>query len=212
MLTETVPKPLLPVGGRPFLDYLIDNAMSHGVDDILLLCGYLAPLMIERYADNPAVRVVVESEPAGTAGALHAARDLLAAEFFLCNGDSFFAIDWRDLAAFALTKDVIGALALRESAPGRRSGTVELAQDRIGAFHAPEAGRSGPVNAGIYLLRRAVLDWIGPPPCSLEEQVFPRLASAGELAGKLYDGYFIDIGIPDDYGRAQIDIPALSRR
>lgn len=214
-LTQSTPKPLLPVGGRPFLDYLIEKAVSHGVTDILLLCGYLADTLAERYGGGgpggSTIRLVVEPEPSGTAGALLYARELLDERFFMGNGDSFFGFDWQALAASAAQhEDAIGALALRSSAPGRRSGIVELDGTVIRGFFAPGEERSGPVNAGVYVLRRDLLDWIGPPPCSIEDTVFPVLAKAGRLRGTLFDGYFIDIGIPEDYERAHRELPGVA--
>lgn len=210
-LTDTLPKPLLPVGGRPFLDYLIETAVRHGLTDIILLCGYKADAIAARYAGSgpqgSTIRIVVEAAPAGTGGALHHAAAFLDPQFFLCNGDSFFGFDWSDLSRFSAEVGGSGAIALRESAPGRRSGTVTLRGDSIVAFHDPAENMAGPVNAGVYVLRRDVLDWVGDLPCSLEQDIFPRLAAAGRLSGKIYQGYFIDIGIPADYDRAQRELP-----
>lgn len=211
-LTDGTPKPLLPVGGRPFLDYLIEKAVSHGVTDILLLCGYLADTLAERYGSGgpggSTIRLVVEPEPAGTAGALLYARGLLEDRFFMANGDSFFGFDWDRLAA--AQTEAIGTLALRSNAPGRRSGTVDFDGMMIHGFYGPAEGREGPINAGVYALRRDLLDWVGPPPCSIENDVFPRLAKAGRLCGMLSDGYFIDIGIPEDYERAHRELPGAA--
>ncbi len=106
----------------------------------------------------------------------------------------------------------MATLALRAKAPGRRSGWVEVADGSIRAFHGPDQGPGGPINAGVYLMRREVLGHIGRAPCSLESEVFPRLAAAGALRGVELDGYFIDIGVPEDFARAQDEIPARRRR
>ncbi len=212
-LTDATPKPLLPVAGRPFLDYLIDNAARQGFSDIVLLCGYLASVLAQHYAGpgphGSTVRLVVEPEPAGTAGALLYARELLDDRFLMCNGDSLFACDLAALQERAGEADRTAFLALRRSAPGRRSGTVRLVGNDIRSFHAPEENVEGPVNAGVYVIRRDLLDWIGPPPCSIEQDVFPRLAADGRLGGGILEGYFIDIGVPEDYERANREVAAV---
>lgn len=210
-LTKTVPKPLLPVAGRPFLDYLIDNSVRQGFNDIILLCGHLSGVVVEhygevRYADR-SVKLVVEPEPAGTGGALRYAEPMLDETFILANGDSFFAVDWSALTDFALERKAPATLALRDTAPGSRYGTVSLKGDRIEQFHNPAEKVNGPMNAGVYVLQKDILTEIKALPCSIEQQLFPALAAAGRLFGRVSSGYFIDIGIPEDFARAQSEIP-----
>lgn len=213
-LTKSVPKPLLPVAGRPFLDYLIDNAVRQGFNDIILLCGYLSGIVADHYSDvrfsDRSVRLVVEPEPAGTGGALRYAEHLLDDAFILANGDSFFALDWRAFADFALGRNAPAVLALRDRAPGSRYGTVSLKGERIEQFHNPADKVDGPMNAGIYLVRKSILQEIKELPCSIEQQLFPTLAAGGRLLGKVSSGYFIDIGLPEDFSRAQSEIPAIT--
>lgn len=212
-LTKTVPKPLLPVAGRPFLDYLIDNAVRQGFNDIILLCGYLSGNMADHYLKmnypDRSVRLVVEPAPAGTAGALRYAEHLLDEAFILANGDSFFALEWSELIDFALGRDAPATLALRDVAPGGRYGTVSLTGNRIEQFHNPADKVAGPMNAGIYVARKTILREIDGLPCSIEQQLFPALAASGRLVGKVSSGYFIDIGIPEDFARAQFEIPNI---
>jgi len=97
-LSKRCPKPLLPVGDRPFLDYVIDNLERFGVDEIVLLAGYRAEL-IEAFArGRPNVSVVAEAKPLGTAGALRHAQARLAPSFLLVKGDCLFDIDYSELA------------------------------------------------------------------------------------------------------------------
>jgi len=212
-LTADTPKPLLPVGERPFLDTLIETVARHGLTRVVLLGGYLGERIVERYRSidlaGAEVTCVVEPEPAGTGGALRHAAGLLDDTFLLCNGDSIFDINWLDLLTLPVPETVVGRLALRAVAPGGRYGRVALGDDgMIWGFHGAEAGHDGPINAGIYVLRRSVLEAIDRLPCSIEQDVFPRLAVAGQLAGRIYDGYFLDIGVPEDFARAQTEIPA----
>jgi D,D-heptose 1,7-bisphosphate phosphatase len=225
-LTKTTPKPLLPCGDRPFLAWLLREFIRFGVEEFVLLTGYLSgevgaalPTIVASLPKRVKITVSHEVAPAGTGGALHHARDLLAEQFLLCNGDSMLDFNLSRLLADA-SRDgdgVVGRLVLRRLADASRYGVVETDGDRVTAFRerpAPgEAGnpKPGTINAGIYLFRRRVLDAIAPV-CSLERDVMPKLAAEGALRGTVGEGYFIDIGIPADLERAQAELPAKLRR
>jgi D,D-heptose 1,7-bisphosphate phosphatase len=208
-LTRAMPKPMLDVGGQPFLDYLIENARRHGLKRIVLLCGFQADVVADRYAGDPGITIIREPAPAGTGGALRYAAEVLDEHFYLFNGDTLFDFN---LLALVPAFDGLATLALRQQAPGKRSGWVALEGARIRAFHPPETGPGGPINAGVYLMSRDILGRIGPPPVSLEGDVFPLLAADGALTSHLTEGYFIDIGVPEDFARAQSEVPARRRR
>lgn len=207
--TKLIPKPMLDIGGRPFLDTLIDELVRYGVfDEILLLAGHKAEIVETHYAAavRGQTRIVVsrETEPLGTGGALVHARNLLHDRFLLLNGDSLFDFNLLDLIARA--NDGRVHMALREGVVGDRYGRVVLDGDTVRDFIAPGAGATGPVNAGIYVIDKSVLDDIATLPASLEQEVFPGLAKSGALRGTAYRGYFIDIGIPDDFARADREL------
>jgi D,D-heptose 1,7-bisphosphate phosphatase len=214
-LTDHTPKPMLSVGGQPFLDYLVHEARRFGLQKLLLLTGYRFEEIAERYAGRSfgalSVDVVVEPSPAGTAGALANAIEHLDETFFLLNGDSFFGFNWLNLARALEYGDWMIHATLARGIVGSRYGRVELAGDRICGFQ-PQGDNSQPINAGIYLVRRAVLDLIVTTPCSLEHEILPTLATRGQLLGSAAEGPFIDIGIPDDFTRAQTLMPAYMRR
>lgn len=220
-LTAATPKPLLTCGDRPFLAWLLREFLRYGVDDFLLLTGYL-PEVVQ--AALPAitagllrhVRITCSTEPvrAGTGGALYHARDQLAERFWLCNGDSMLDCNFAHLLAdAAMDPDaVVGRMMLRRLDDASRYGVVELQGDRVAAFQErPQPGSPGMINAGIYLLKRSVLDDIGPV-CSLERDVLPVLATRGALRGTVGEGYFIDIGIQADLERAQTELPVRLHR
>ena len=216
--TASTPKPILPVGDRPFLAWLIRELVRFGVTDILLLAGHLSPVLVAALpaiqASLPTeVRVAISEEPvrAGTGGALHHAAAQLQDRFLLCNGDSILDFNLARLLADAA--DTPGLrIVLRQVADTDRYGVVTVAGDRVTAFH-PRAEAPGPglVNAGIYLLDRSILMHL-TPACSLEADVLPALAAGGGLHATLADGFFIDIGIPADLARAQNAIPARFHR
>ena len=228
-LTAATPKPLLPCGDRPFLAWVLRELCRYGVEEAVLLTGHLAEVV---EAALPAIaaglprplRLVCsrEARPAGTGGALHQARGLLDERFLLCNGDSWADANLARLLADAAADPpgVVGRMLLRRLPDCARYGVVETAEgsDRVTAFRErPEASgdgapRPGTINAGVYLLDRRVLDGIAPA-CSLERDVLPGLAAQGALRGTVAaEGHFIDIGVPEDFARAQAEVPAQLRR
>ena len=219
-LTKQTPKPLLPIGETPFLDVLLFELGRHGLRRVVLLAGFEAD-QIRGYAQSTPLKawfgldieLMIESAPAGTGGALWQSRDRLDDRFLLLNGDSWLDINLLELDCHLPDSDpAVGVIALRPLADTARFGTVELVDDRITGFAArPLQPGPGLVSGGVYVFRRALVDQLGPH-CSLERDVFPRLAEAGRLLGSRYDGYFIDIGVPDDLARARLEIPARQRR
>ncbi len=214
-LTDTMPKPLLSVGGRPFVEYLIHEARRFGLERLLLLAGHEAGKVLKAYSNRRfgalSVEVRVEDRPAGTAGALSVARDVLDDTFLLLNGDSFFDFNWLSLVPALEADDWTMHAALAQGVRGGRYGRVELDGNRISRF-LPKGESDLPINAGIYLVRRRLLERIRSVPCSLENDILPTLAAEGQLLGRAAEGAFIDIGIPEDFERAQNLLPTFLRR
>ncbi|KAA0577949.1 NTP transferase domain-containing protein [Azospirillum sp. B21] len=214
-LVKDRPKPLLDVGGIPFVDYLIRQAVRFGFDDIVLLAGYQAEI-VHAFVNQgnigaqtgARIRVVVEQAPLGTGGALHHARELLADEFLMMNGDSMFDFNLLDLATRSLPQPCIGRLALRSVPDATRFGLVKISGSRIINFHErPKFPGPGIVNGGVYYIKKDILKLINNFPCSIERDVFPRLALEGLLAGLTFNGYFVDIGIPEDLVHTRRELP-----
>jgi D,D-heptose 1,7-bisphosphate phosphatase len=216
-LTALTPKPLLDVGGRPFLDSLIENAARFGLKKVILLAGHLGDAVSERYqnwgmARGIEIRCIIEPEAAGTGGALLHAAEYLDDTFYLANGDSLFDINLLDLPLIEAPTGWIGKLALRRVLDGSRYGQVLTQGNRV--TDLIERGPVGPalINGGVYLLRRDILNWMKTTPLSIERDVFPMLAKAGHLFSREFEGFFLDIGIPEDFSRAQEAIPTHLRR
>jgi D-glycero-D-manno-heptose 1,7-bisphosphate phosphatase len=228
-LTANTPKPLLPCGDRPFLAWLLRELVRFGVTEFVLLTGHLsdqvvaAAVAIEAALPRPA-RITISQEPfrAGTGGAVFHARDRLHERFLLCNGDSLLDCNMANLLSAAAADDtsVAGRMLLRALPDASRFGVVDLEGNRVTGFRerptaasggTGQAGVPGVINAGIYVFHRRLLDALSPN-CSLEADIMPRLAAAGALRGTVADGYFRDIGVPEDFARAQTEIPALLHR
>jgi NDP-sugar pyrophosphorylase family protein len=204
-MTRSVPKPLLEIApGVSFLDIVIEQVARQGFTDVVLLAGYLGHLVRER--------VLVEPEPRGTGGALAYARAVIAPRFLLLNGDSFFNINIRALAAQAAGIEAL--VALRRVSNASRYGTVDLEGNRIVHFRekASDVTGSALINTGVYVVDASVLDRIRTLPCSIERDVFPVLAQEGRLAGDIREGYFLDIGLPETLERGRRELLALRCR
>lgn len=214
-LTEVTPKPLLSVGGKPFLGYIVDSLTRQGFDDVLLLAGYQACALLEfaRQVSRPgvSVRCIAEDEPLGTGGALRHAQAHLADQFVLINGDTLFDINLNDLAVPSLGS-ALARLALRRVPDTSRYGRIVLAGDTICELQEKGVAGEGLINGGIYFLAKTVIAMLPPGVSSLETDVFPGLIANGRIEGREYADFFLDIGIPADYAEAQTSVPeSLSR-
>jgi D-glycero-D-manno-heptose 1,7-bisphosphate phosphatase len=188
-----------------------------GFQRVLLLAGNRAE-MVANYArkcphrDILAIDVVSEPEPLGTAGALRHSADALDECFLLLNGDSLFDFNWLDLVlVLAAAPSALAAMALRPLTDASRFGTVSLCGNHITDFHLRGNATGGLINGGVYLMRRDIVTVL-PAYGSLESEVFPVLAKRGEVCGKPYSGFFLDIGVPAAYAAADSLVADHSRR
>ncbi len=214
-LTADTPKPLLPVGDMPFVEVLIAEARRRGFTHFLLLAGHRAEV-VRNYIDSTDVRgrfdatveIAVETTPLGTGGALVNALPLLDDTFLLLNGDTWFDFNWLDLVATTLDHGADFGMALRLVEQPDRYETIVLEGARVRAVRPRAAGLARAlINGGVYVLRRACLERLAMPS-SLEADLLPALVAEGRMAGVAYDGFFIDIGIPETYAAAQTSVPA----
>jgi D-glycero-D-manno-heptose 1,7-bisphosphate phosphatase len=215
-LAKNTPKPLLSVGGRPFIAHIIAHCRRHGVCEFIVLAGPHEHAFRSALGNGRtlgvSIEVVAEPVQAGTAGALLYVHDRLEDPFLLLNGDSLFQADLSALPAGQVrtvpTPQPWGMIAVRRVADTGRYGRVEVDDGLITRFGEKSVGGAGLINAGVYHLSRRILDVIGKPPVSLEQEVFPRLVREKLLRAHLLAGNFIDIGIPEDLERARELVPA----
>jgi mannose-1-phosphate guanylyltransferase len=211
-LTYTVPKPVLPLAGRPHIAYVIDWLSRHGVDDVIVSCGHLAQGLREALADlvGPRLRFAEEPDPRGTAGAIRFAEDLLGDRFLVLNGDVLCDLDLGALIERHESAGAQATIALHPVSDPSAYGLVRRREDGeiVEFLEKPDPKQidTDEVNAGAYLLERSVVDLIPPGrEVSIEREVFPRMVGEG-LYGVRLDGYWIDIGTPDRFLQANWDI------
>ena len=214
-LTSTIPKPVVPLAGRPFISYMIEWLRGHGVDDVILGCGFMAEGVRAVLGDGGELgvrlRYLEEPRPLGTGGALKFAEELLDERFLMLNGDVLTDID---LSAQLAQHDRTGAratLALISVEDPSAYGLVRRAEDlSVTEFvekPGPELREIALVNAGAYVLEREILEAMAPAGTniSIERDVFPTLVGHG-LFGYEAAGYWLDIGTPARYLQATYDI------
>lgn len=203
-----VPKPLAPVAGRPFLAWLLDDLWRSGIRRAILATGYLAD-QIETYVGmewkGMSVAYSFEEKPLGTGGAVaQAIRQIQGQAVHVVNGDTYLRFVPAALQAAAEISGTSMAVALAEVADVSRYGAVLTANGKIAGF--TEKGGSGPglVNAGCYFLsEKAISGLPRKPQFSLEQDFIGPQVSSGNVAAFVGTSDFIDIGVPDDYAKAQ---------
>ncbi|HET9123513.1 MAG TPA: NDP-sugar synthase [Solirubrobacteraceae bacterium] len=214
-LTSRVPKPVIALAGRPFMSYMLQWLRGHGVDRVILSCGFLPDGVRAVLGDGAEWGVeltyVEEPRPLGTGGALKYAGDLLDERFFMLNGDVLTDIDLTAQLAQHQATGARATLALYPVDDPSGYGLVRRREDHsVREFvekPSPEEIDTHLINAGAYILERAVLEEMGPAGSrsSIERDLFPRLVDRG-LYGYAASGYWMDIGTPQRYLQATWDI------
>ena len=215
-LTDALPKSALSLVDRPFLAHMVDWLEGHGVDEIVLACGFLPDALREALGEGDGrgarIRYVVEPRPLGTAGAIRFAADELGDDlddrFLALNGDVLTDLDLSALIAAHEEHGARATLGLYAVEDSSAYGLVSRGREGEVLAFLEKTGEAvpGEVNAGIYVLERSLLELIPPgETVSIERDVFPRLAGEG-LYGVRLDGYWMDIGTPERYLQATWDI------
>jgi len=214
-LTSTVPKPVVRLVDRPFIAYMLEWLKRHGVDDVIMSCGFMATSVHNVLGDGSAygirLRFVEEPEPRGTAGALKYAEPLLAERFLMLNGDVLSDMDLTAQIAQHEARGATATLGLVPVADPSAYGLVRTNEDSSvqGFLEKPSADQidTNLISAGAYVLERSVLDMIEPDRnVSIEREVWPRLVGEGLYAFAHDKAYWLDIGTPETYLKATSDI------
>ena len=213
-LTSTVPKPVVRLVDRPFILFMLEWLRSHGVDDVIMSCGFLADGVRSVLGDGSSLgirlRFVEEPEPRGTAGALKLAEPMLDERFVMLNGDVLTDLDLTSQIAQHEATGARATLALVPVPDPTAYGLVILREDRsVSEFlEKPSSDRveSNLISAGAYVLERQILELVPPERnVSIEREVWPRLVDSG-LYGFPSESYWLDIGTPARYLQGTFDI------
>ena len=210
-LSCTRPKHLLPIAGKPLLDWTLESLSKSGVDEIVFAVNYMSEVFVKRYgksAYNMKIHYAHEPKPLGTGGCVKNAERIIGhdEDFLLLNGDIVSRVDYADLVEHHTRNSCMATITLHQVRDPSRYGVVELAeQNRIKRFVEKPSLDKAPskfINAGVYALSPRIFDYIpSRRRVSIEREVFPVLARDNELFGYKFNGLWIDVGQPSDFLR-----------
>lgn len=209
--TYEMPKPMIPVSGRPILEHIIENLREQGFRDLIILVGHLGEKIKEHFGNGSKFGVhidyVEEEKPSGTAGPLRLAKDLLRnGPFIMYYGDVLAKLDLRELIDYHLAHKGLATLSLSSVEDPSSYGSVRLRGTKIVGFEEKPRKSlltSRLINAGIHVLNPKIIDYIPQNKFSmLEKDVFPKLVKEGRIYGYPFEGPWFDISTPEVYARA----------
>ncbi len=205
-----LPKCMAPVGGRPFIGYVVNYFRRAGIEQFIFALGYKSDyfddFLAETFPDGNGYAVSLEDSPLGTGGAVRQACSLVKGKSTLVlNGDTFFRIDLARLSNFHTTTNADCTLCLCPMNDFERYGVVELDdENRVSHFREKQYYQAGLINGGVYALdKERFLDEPLPEVFSFEKDYLEAYYTSRTMLGLVQDTYFIDIGIPEDYSRVQ---------
>jgi D-glycero-alpha-D-manno-heptose 1-phosphate guanylyltransferase len=207
-----LPKCMAPVNDQPFLKYVIDHLVLQGITHFIFALGYKSEVVVD-YLETAypklMFKVSLEDEPLGTGGAIYKACEIAKERSVLvANGDTLFKIDVNVLAGFHALSGANCTLSLKPMKNFDRYGLVETDEDNcITSFKEKQEYEAGNINGGVYALhRQKFLDEGFPVKFSFEQDYLEKLYGQRRMFGLVQDEYFIDIGIREDYERAQQEL------
>ena len=212
-VVSSVAKPMAPIGNTPFLEYVLKHLEKNNVTDVVLSVGYQWK-SIETYFGSSFnglnLSYCIENEPLGTGGAIKKSIELISDDlFFIVNGDTFFDVDFEQMLP-SLKNDSKLILALKEMQDFDRYGSVEVDHlGRIIAFKEKRFRNFGYINGGVYLAKKSLFNNFNlPDKFSFERFIEENFRILGAHAMS-FDKYFIDIGVPDDFQKAQVELKGI---
>ena len=219
-VVNDVPKPMAPINRIPFLNYVFDYLKFYKIQHVVLSTGYLSEKIVEFYKyefKGIKISYAKEETPLGTGGGIRNAMTKCKTEDVLVlNGDSFFDVDIKTHYRNHIFKQADCTLALRKVDNAARYGTIQLGRlNRITAFKEKDNKEiEGLINGGVYILNRAIYlnKTESDSAFSIEKDFYEKKLKELNIFGFEYNGYFIDIGIPEDYKKAQVDFKGFKYR
>jgi D-glycero-alpha-D-manno-heptose 1-phosphate guanylyltransferase len=214
-VVQSVPKPMAPIRSRPFLEYLLDYLVEQGVQRVILSVGYRAEQITTYFRDRHQshyrscqLDYCQESQPLGTGGAVRQAlQQVQSDQVIIANGDTLFNVPLRQMMAFHRFQQADLTLALKPMQHGDRYGNVVLVGTQVQQFEEKQYRAESLINGGIYVARTDLLNqWTAAEKFSLETDVIEPNLDRFNVQGFIAEGYFIDIGIPADFERAQTEL------
>lgn len=213
-VVSNLPKPMAPVAGRPFLEWVLDYCLQQGIEKAILSVGYLHERIIDHFGNDYKgiqLEYAIESEPLGTGGAIRFALEKSEDKglWVILNGDTLFRADLQVLANYHQQKQADMTMALRRMFDFDRYGVVQINENgRVYSFLEKAYRTVGLINAGVYVLQAALIQsrFAYGEKFSFEKDFMERFVNELNFYGLEQEGYFIDIGIPEDFEKADKDL------
>jgi|SRR5450432_67914 D-glycero-alpha-D-manno-heptose 1-phosphate guanylyltransferase len=211
-MVPDLPKSLAPVAGKAFLAFLLDNARKQGIEKFIFALGYKTEQIesfVRKYLPEGSYIFSVEEEPLGTGGAIFKACGKVSSEnAIVLNADTFFGITFSNLTIIHELKKADCTMALKPMKAFDRFGVVNIDRQIVTGFSEKKYHEEGLINGGVYALSVvAFLQQSFPPVFSFETDYLEKKYGGRKILGMISDAYFVDIGIPEDYDRAQRELP-----
>lgn len=199
-----LPKPLVQINNRPFLDFLLNHLTKFHLNKIIILAGYKGNQVYDRYhnknINGKVVKCIVEKRQMGTAGALNNLRGIVTKSFFLVNGDTFFNINLNTIKKKYDQKYYLMMVLTKQLG---RSGTKKLLNLDLNNKNEVILKKSNFVNAGTYILSNKILNFLNKKNQSLEDEIIPKLLQINKVMGIKSRSKFIDIGTPKNFKKSK---------
>jgi len=214
-ITHEIPKPLLPLQGKPLVEHTLDLLKKYGITEVILAIGYQGQKIKDYFGDGRKfglhISYTEEEKPLGTAGPLHLLKDRLTETFLLCNADELKDIDLSEMFLFHKDTGALATIALTTVEDPSAFGVARLQGNRIQEFiEKPKKGEapSKLINSGLYILEPEILHFIPKGFAMIEKDVFPQVALQKKLFGYPFSGYWKPIGTLQQYEEALNDLQA----
>ncbi len=207
-----LPKCMAPVNGKPFIAYVITELQQQGIDSFIFSLGYKSEAIVDfisTHFSNINFQLSIEEEPLGTGGAIKlACKKATHQNIIITNGDTLFKINIAALSTLHETENAACTLALKPMQNFERYGVVEIDEtNRISSFKEKQFYKTGLINGGVYALSvNDMLQTNLPEKFSFEKDYLENFYQTKNMKGFIQDDYFIDIGIPNDYLKAQVEL------
>lgn len=210
-ITYEIPKPMVPIQGRPLLEHTIDLLKKYDIRDIIISIGFLGNKIQEHFGNGSKfgvrIKYVTENEPTGTAGPLRIAQPLLEGEHFvMINGDNLFNIDMHELIRTHFENNTVATITLTSVSDPTKFGVAKLQGNKILSFiEKPKLvdAPSNLINAGVYLFSPEIFNYIPDKNYSMiETEVFPKLLQNQQFYGYVMGGQWLPAGTPEEYEQA----------
>lgn len=212
-VVSDVPKPMAPINKIPFLQYIFEYLLKNNISKVILAVGYKSEIIIDYFGDKyKEIDILYSNEytPLFTGGAIKKALNLCENKnIFIINGDTYFDVDLSNMFNFHRESNSDLTIAVKEMLNFSRYGTVEFSDTKVIKFNEKKSKEIGFINGGIYIINRDILDMVDLEKFSFEKDFMEKYINKADIRAFKSNGYFIDIGIPEDYYKAQKQINKL---